>query len=123
MPSLGATSRALDSFLAEIVSSVRNKNGERITELIQLDFDSLTPDRQKPYADLNQELNSNFPPTNDGGLVARCKNALPQDEFGTFSTTFSESIIQYFRYLRDFTTADNQAKASKIRQLTRSGLF
>ncbi|EXJ88017.1 hypothetical protein A1O1_04944 [Capronia coronata CBS 617.96] len=118
MPPVGSNSSALDSFLTEIIASVRGKNGGRITELIQLDFDSLTPDRQKPYADLNQELNRNFPPANDGGLVSRCRNALPQDEFGTFSTTFSESIIQYFRYLRDFTTADNQSKASKIRQLT-----
>ncbi|KAJ4522111.1 hypothetical protein HRR81_001543 [Exophiala dermatitidis] len=115
----GGNTSALDSFLAEIINSVRNKNGARITELIQLDFDSLAPERQKAYGDLNQQLNRQFPPTNDGELVARCKNALPQDEFGTFSTTFSESIIQYFRYLRDFTTADNQAKASKIRQLTR----
>ncbi|KAL2408596.1 hypothetical protein ABEF93_005356 [Exophiala dermatitidis] len=114
----GGNTSALDSFLAEIINSVRNKNGARITELIQLDFDSLAPERQKAYGDLNQQLNRQFPPTNDGELAARCKNALPQDEFGTFSTTFSESIIQYFRYLRDFTTADNQAKASKIRQLT-----
>ncbi|EXJ86803.1 hypothetical protein A1O3_03757 [Capronia epimyces CBS 606.96] len=118
MPPLRSNTSALDSFLAEIIASVRNKNGERITDLIQLDFDSLSPDRQKPYADLNQELNRNFPAANDAGLIAQCKKALPHEEFGTFSTTFSESIIQYFRYLRDFTTADNQAKASKIRQLT-----
>ena len=109
----------LDSFLTEIVDSIRSKNGQRITDLIQLDFDSLTPERQTPYSNLNRELNSNFPLGSDGDLVSRCKRALSQDEFGIFSNSFSECIIQYFRYLRDFSTADNQTKATKIRQLTR----
>ncbi|KIW93844.1 uncharacterized protein Z519_05159 [Cladophialophora bantiana CBS 173.52] len=108
----------LNSFLTEIVDSIRTKNGQRITDLIQLDFDSLGPERQKPYSDLNQELNRDHPPQRDGELVARCKQTVSQDEFGTFSTSFCECIIQYFRYLRDFTSADNQAKATKIRQLT-----
>ncbi|KIX03432.1 uncharacterized protein Z518_06984 [Rhinocladiella mackenziei CBS 650.93] len=118
MPPFGTSTSVLDSFLTEIVDSIQTKNGQRITELIQLDFESLSPARQKPYADLNRELNDNYPPGSDGELVSRCKKDLSQDEFGTFSSPFSESIIQYFRYLRDFTTADNQAKASKIRQLT-----
>jgi hypothetical protein len=119
MPYFAQNNSVLESFLTEILASLRSKNGHRITELIQLDFDSLPPSRQKPYADLNQELNTNYPPSNDGGLVVRCKNALSQDEFGTFSTAFSDSIVHYFRYLRDYSTADNPAKASKIRQLTR----
>lgn len=119
MPPFRNSTPVLDSFLTEIVSCIRSKNGQRITELIHLDFDSLPPERQKPYADLNGELNGSYPPANDGDLAARCKRDLSQDDFGTFSTPFSESIIQYFRYLRDFTTADNLAKASKIRQLTR----
>jgi hypothetical protein len=44
---------------------------------------------------------------------------LSQEEFGVFSNSFSECVIQYFRYLRDFSRADNQTKATKIRQLTR----
>jgi hypothetical protein len=109
----------LDSFLSVIIDSIRSKNGRRIAELIQLDFESLSPDRQKPYADLNGELNRHFRSGNDEDLVTRCKRDVSQDEFGSFSTPFSDSIVQYFRYLRDFTTADNQAKAIKIRQLTR----
>ncbi|KAK4943553.1 hypothetical protein LTR10_016847 [Elasticomyces elasticus] len=118
MPAFGATTPVLDSFLLVILDSIRSKNGQRITELIQLDFDSLPPDRQKPYADLNSELSRTYPAGNDADLVTRCQRDLSWDEFGTFSISFAESIVQYFRYLRDFTTADNQAKASKIRQLT-----
>lgn len=119
MPAFGANTPVLDSFLTVIIDSIRSKNGQRITELIQLDIGSLPPERQKPYADLNSELNRNYPPEKDGELSARCHRDLSQDEFGLFSITFSDSIVHYFRYLRDFTTADNHAKASKIRQLTR----
>ena len=118
MPPLGAGASLLDSFLTEIVDSIRCKNGRRITDLIQLDFESLGPERQRSYSDLNRELQK-YPPGNDGDLVARCKQPLSQDEFGIFSNSFSECIIQYFRYLRDFSTADNQTKATKVRQLTR----
>ncbi|KIW46929.1 uncharacterized protein PV06_02549 [Exophiala oligosperma] len=118
MPAFGANTPVLDSFLTVIIDSIRSKNGQRITELIQLDIGSLPPERQKPYADLNSELNRNYPPEKDGELSARCHRDLSQDEFGLFSITFSDSIVHYFRYLRDFTTADNHAKASKIRQLT-----
>ncbi|KIX99710.1 uncharacterized protein Z520_04346 [Fonsecaea multimorphosa CBS 102226] len=118
MAAFGAQVSLLNSFLTEIVDSIRSKNGQRITDLIQLDFDSLSPERQKPYSELNQELNRAHPPERDGDLVARCKQTVSPDEFGSFSTSFSECIIQYFRYLRDFTSADNQAKATKIRQLT-----
>ncbi|KAJ9610757.1 hypothetical protein H2200_005534 [Cladophialophora chaetospira] len=118
MPPSGTNVSGLESFLNEIVDSIRSKNGTRITDLFQLDFDSLTPARRKPYGDLNQELNQNYPPGNDGGLTTRCKQPFSQDEFGIFSNSFSECVIQYFRYLRDFATADNQSKATKIRQLT-----
>ncbi|KIW66097.1 hypothetical protein PV04_08301 [Phialophora macrospora] len=118
MPPFGTNASVLDSFLTEIVDSVRNKTAQRITDLIQLDFDALSPDRRKPYSDLNQELNQKYPPGGDGGLVARCKQSLSQEEFGVFSNSFTECIIQYFRYLRDFSRADNQTKATKIRQLT-----
>lgn len=120
MAPFGANKSILDSFLTDIVSSIRSKNGQRIAELIQVDFDSLPPERQKPYAELNAELNTQYPASsNDSQLVTRCKNVLSQDEFGSFSSPFSDSIVHYFRYLRDFTTADNRAKALKIRQLTR----
>ncbi|KAK5464740.1 hypothetical protein LTS15_001302 [Exophiala xenobiotica] len=118
MPAFGVKTPVLDSFLTVIIDSIRSKNGQRITELIQLDFDSLPPERRTSYADLNAELNRTYPPEKDGELSARCQRDLSHDEFGLFSITFSDSIVQYFRYLRDFTTADNQAKASKIRQLT-----
>lgn len=109
----------LDVFLNEILASIKAKNGHRITDLIQLDFENLEPSRQKPYSDLNAELNSRFPRDNDAGLSARCKEVLPQNILGGFQSSFSESLIQYFRYLRDFTTADNLSKALEIRHLTR----
>ncbi len=115
----GTSASGLDAFLTEIVESIRKKNGSRITDLFQLDFDSLTPARRKPYEDLNQELNQKYAPGNDGGLTNRVKRPFSQDEFGIFSNSFSECVLSYFRYLRDFSTADNQAKATKIRQLTR----
>lgn len=108
------------AFLNEILSSIRAKDGHRITDLIQLDFENLDASRQKPYAALNAELNAKFPAGNDVGLVERCKQSLPQSELGGFHSAFSESLIQYFRYLRDFATANNQSKAQEIRHLTRS---
>jgi hypothetical protein len=109
----------LNSFLTEIVNSLRAKDGHRITDLIQLDFENIEPSRQKPYADLNTELNAKYRRGSDSGLSKQCKDALAQDEFGSFHSAFTDSLIQYFRYLRDFTTADNQSKAFEIRQLTR----
>ena len=109
----------LDQFLTEITQSLRSRNGSRIAELIHLDVESLPPDRQQPYVQLNQQLKSQYPRGRDGGILERCRAAVPQDEFGSFSTSFSESIARYFRYLRDVDTADNLSKALEIRQLTR----
>lgn len=113
----------LDQFLSEITQSLRNKNGTRIAELIHLDVESLPPDRQQPYVQLNQQLKAQYPSGQggrlDGRLLERCKAAVPETEFGSFSTSFSESIARYFRYLRGVDTADNLSKALEIRQLTR----
>lgn len=109
----------LDEFLNAILNSIKAKDGHGITNLIQLDFENLEPSRQQSYADLNAELNNKFPRGNDAGLSARCKEALPQNILGGFHSSFSESLVQYFRYLRDFTSADNLSKALEIRQLTR----
>jgi hypothetical protein len=109
----------LDQFLSEIAQCLQSKNGPRIAELIHLDVERLPPDRQKPYVQLNQQLNSQYPRGDDGGLLDRCRRAVPQDEFGSFSTSFSESIARYFRYLRDVNSADNLSKALEIRALTR----
>ena len=111
----------LDQFLSGITQSLRGRNGSRIAELIHLDVESLPPDRQQPYVQLNQQLKSQFPVSHDGRLLERCRTAVPQDEFGSFSTSFSESIARYFRYLRSVDTADNLSKALEIRQLTRQG--
>ena len=111
----------LDQFLSGITQSLRGRNGSRIAELIHLDVESLPPDRQQPYIQLNQQLQSQFPTGQDGRLVERCRTAVPQEEFGSFSTSFSESIFRYFRYLRGVDTADNLSKALEIRQLTRQG--
>jgi hypothetical protein len=119
MAPFGMPTPVLNSFLTTIVGSVRARDGQRVTDLIQLDFESLAPAQQKPYADLNQELNQTFPPPRDEGLVEKCKSSISSDEFGSFSNSFSECVIQYFRYLRDFATIDNQTKATKIRRLTR----
>lgn len=114
-----ASQSMLDAFLNEIITSIKAKDGHRITDLIQLDFENLDPSRQKPYADLNSELNNRFPRANDGGLSTRCKELLPQNILGSFHSSFTESLIQYFRYLRDFATIDNLTKALEIRRLTR----
>ena len=109
----------LDQFLFGITQSLRGRNGSRIAELIHLDVESLPPDRQQPYVQLNQQLKSQYPASQDGRLLERCKAAVPQDQFGSFSNAFSESIARYFRYLRGVDTADNLSKALEIRQLTR----
>lgn len=113
----------LDQFLSGITQSLRVRNGSRIAELIYLDVESLPPDRQQPYGQLNQQLKSQFPASQDGRLLERCRIAVPQDEFSSFATSFSESIARYFRYLRGVDTADNLSKALEIRQLTRQGSF
>ncbi len=111
----------LDQFLSGITQSLRGRSGSRIAELIHLDVESLPPDRQEPYVQLNQQLKSQYPPGQDGHLLDRCRAAVPQEDFGGFSTSFSESIARYFRYLRGVDTADNLSKALEIRQLTRQG--
>lgn len=109
---------SLQSFLSEIHNSLYEKNGQRIADLIHLDLDSLPPERQRPYVQLNAELSSQYPAANDAALLQRCKSEFSQEEFGTFSTSFSDSIARYFRYVRDIMTADNLTKALEIRQLT-----
>jgi hypothetical protein len=117
----------LDQFLSEITQSLRSKNGQRIAELIHLDVERLPQERQQPYVQLNQQLKQQYPGGHDGRLenrlLERCRSAVPQDEFDSFSTSFSESIARYFRYLRDVDTADNLSKAGDIRQLTRFASF
>jgi hypothetical protein len=114
----------LDAFLSEIAQSLRSKNGSRIAELIHLDVESLPPDRQQPYVQLNQQLKAQYPASQDGRLdgrlLERCKAAVPEKEFSGFSNSFPECLARYFRYLRGVDTADNLSKALEIRQLTRS---
>lgn len=109
---------SLQSFLDEIHKSLKTKDGQRIADLIHLDVESLPSDRQRPYVQLNSELASQYPTSNDAALLQRCRAVITPEEFGTFSTSFSESISQYFAYLRDIGTADNLTKALEIRQLT-----
>ena len=111
---------SLQSFLNEITVSLRQKNGQRIADLVQLDVEGLPPQRQQPYVQLNAELNSQYPASSDAILLQRCRAAITPEEFGTFSTLFCESVSRYFRYLRDILTVDNLTKALEIRQLTRS---
>lgn len=96
---------SVQGFLSEINNALHEKNGQRIADLIHLDVESLPPDRQQPYVSLNAELNSQWPASNDAVLLQRCKSEFRQEEFGTFSAAFSESIARYFRYLRDILTA------------------
>jgi nuclear mRNA export protein PCID2/THP1 len=109
---------SLQSFLDDIVTSLRNKNGQRIADLIHLDVESLPPQKAAPYVQLNSELNSQYPKSKEGALLQRCRAGVTPEEFGTFSTPFCESIRRYFSYLRDVQTADNLTKALEIRQLT-----
>lgn len=109
---------SLQSFLDEIYKSLQSKDGQRIADLIQLDVENLPPQRQQPYVQLNGELNKQYPASKDVSLLQRCQTTVTQEEFGTFSTSFCDSIARYFRYLRDIQTADNLTKALDIRQLT-----
>jgi nuclear mRNA export protein PCID2/THP1 len=109
---------SLEGFLTEINAALRDKNGERIADLIHLDVESLPPDRQQPYVSLNAELTKQWPASNNAMLLQRCRSEFTPEEFGTFSASFSDSIARYFRYLRDILTADNLTKALEIRQLT-----
>ncbi|RMZ87576.1 hypothetical protein DV736_g5193, partial [Chaetothyriales sp. CBS 134916] len=108
----------LTTFLSDITASLKNKNGQRIAELIHLDVERLQPDRQRPYVELNAELNSQYPKDSDEDLSERCRSAVPVDEFNTFTAPFSECLVKYFRYLRDFTSSDNLTRALEIRSLT-----
>ncbi|RMZ75143.1 hypothetical protein DV738_g5642, partial [Chaetothyriales sp. CBS 135597] len=108
----------LATFLSDITTSLRNKNGHRVAELIHLDVERLPPDRQQPYVLLNAELNSQYPKHNDEALSERCRSAVPDGEFSTFTAPFSECLVRYFRYLRDFTSSDNLTRALEIRSLT-----
>ena len=109
----------LDNFLTNITLSLRNKNGQNITDLIRIDLEQLPPERQKPYVDLNAELSAQYPKENDEGLLERCRASVPDKEFTTFTSSFAECLLRYFRYVRDIMALDDLQKALDIRQLTR----
>ena len=109
---------SLQGFLSEIYDSLKSKDGQRIADLIHLDVESLPPQRQQPYVQLNGELNNKYPANKDAGILEQCRSVISKEEFASFSTPFCESIARYFRYLRDIQTADNLTKARTIRELT-----
>lgn len=109
----------LNEFLTHILKCLRQKDGQQLTTTIVLDFTSLPPESQQPYSILHDELNSHFPRGGDEALATKVRQTISSDEFGGFHSSFTESIIQYFRYLRDFSATDDLEKAKSIRQLTR----
>lgn len=112
-------SSTIDSFLGQILQSVNQRDGQRLTSFIILDFDSLSADRRQPYGDLHTELNQRYPVTKDAALSTKVKQALPADQLLSCHAAFTESIVQYFRYVRDYVNDSALLKARKIEKLTR----
>ena len=113
-------SSVVDAFLGQILHSVSSRDGQRLTSFIVLDFDSLPAERRQPYGDLHIEVNQRYPTTKDAALSAKVKQALPADQLSSCHSAFTESIIQYFRYVRDYVNDSALLKARKIEKLTRS---
>jgi len=112
-------SATIDAFLGQILQSVSQRDGQRLTSCIVLDFDSLPEDRRRPYGDLHNELNQLYPSSKDSVLSNKVKQALPTDQLMSCHTAFTESITQYFRYVRDYVNDSALLKARKIEKLTR----
>jgi len=113
-------SSTVDAFLGQILHSVSQRDGQRLTSFIILDFDSLPEDRRQPYGDLHNELNQRYPATKDAALSTKVRQALPPDQLLSCHSAFTESIVQYFRYVRDYVNDSALLKARKIEKLTRS---
>lgn len=113
-------SSTVDAFLGQILHSVSQRDGQRLIGFIVLDFDSLPEDRRQPYGDLHNELNQRYPAIKDAALSTKVKQALPADQLLSCHSAFTESIIQYFRYVRDYVNDSALLKARKIEKLTRS---
>lgn len=109
----------IDSFLSQILRNVERHNGRQIASLFILDFDSLAPAQQKPYADLHSELNARYPAGKDAALSTKIKTTLSSDVLRSIHSAFCEAVIQYFRYVRDYAGDSGLSKARKIERLTK----
>lgn len=108
----------IDSFLEQILQSLRASNGQRATTFLVLNLDGLPPGQQKPYNDLHEELKTNFPSNRDGALLAKIKSALSTDVLRGSTNPFCEAVSSYFKYIRDFTQDSSLTKARKIEKIT-----
>ncbi|KAK5106471.1 hypothetical protein LTS08_000590 [Lithohypha guttulata] len=112
----------IDSFLQQIQHGITTHNGRRIADFLVLNFDNLDPEKQKPYQDLHNELNSRYPTNNnnkDAQLSNKVKNSLSSEALRSIHSPFCEAVIGYFRYVRDFAGDSGLLKARKIERVTK----
>lgn len=110
----------IDSFLHLIQKSISDRNASKLLEFIVLNFDSIPADRRGSFQNLHQELNNQYPVSkSDSALSDRVKKSLTRNVLGGCHSGFSELIVIYFRYVRDFPGDSPLVKAKKIEKLTR----
>lgn len=109
----------IDTFLHLTLQSISNRDAQRLLEFIVLNFDAIPEDKRQPFQNLHVELNNQYPPNSDSALPERVKKSLTQSVLSGCHAPFSELIVIYFRYVRDFPGDSPLIKAKKIEKLTR----
>lgn len=112
------STRTIDSFLQQILQSLRLSDGQRATGFLVLDLESLPPAKQQPYNELHEELKKQYPPAKDGALSTKVKSGLSSDVLRGSTNAFCEAVTSYFKYVRDFTQDSSLTKARKIEKIT-----
>jgi len=107
----------IDTHLQLVLSCLQQKDGNRLKQSFPLDLDNVPANSRQAFEQLHQELNSNFPAGNNASLATKVKQFMPSNQLDTFHGPFTDSVIQYLKYLRDYLSNDNLAKAESIEKL------
>lgn len=109
----------LDAHLQQILNCIQQKDGNRLKLFFVLDLDNVQPEYREAYNQLYQDLNNTYPTSKNAALSTKVKQFMPSDALGSFHTSFTDSIVLYLRYLRDYLSNDNLTKAESIERLVK----
>lgn len=110
------TTPVLNQFLQEISTLVRQRNGTRLQDVLQLE-----PPLPPVYETIVSELKVHFRKENDQALLARCEQVIPAGEDGIGSAwgAFPDFLARYFRFLRDADPTNLADLYQRLRSLTK----
>lgn len=88
----------LEQFLAAIAELVKNRDGVKLQDYLQLE-----PPLNEVYQQMVAELRYDYPdnPEKNKELLRRCEGLVPRSKHGGSWSAFPVFIKQYFAFLRD----------------------